>query len=291
VDSPAPPEEAPSIADPPEKTEKRYPAKNPKKSQPDPDETPSIANNLGESEEAPSIESQSEPDLHYRLGRIFKAAVEYSLDPSRRHTDRGQSLLDETIFSMRKRGVAVKEIHRLINKDRLGADGEPAISQAEIIESLERSLAGYAEMSGTEYRALQIARLEDVLKMAYEYAEAGNPAHVQMLIASIERLNKMFELESERTVIEVQLVSGQQAGVLLSILDVALTVLLADPLLSQAIKQLTAKSKDPAYFDRLVSQAMDAAEATVIEATGSTLSIDLQRETIIDRQDQAAITA
>lgn len=205
------------------------------------------------------------PEVGNRIDKLLRDSIEYA----RQHlnTSAGDSMLDESIFAMRKRGLSIPEIARHF---------QGTLSEQDVEQRIARQLANFAALSTSEYRALQVARLEDVINMCYDYARGGSEEHVKMLLLAIERLNKMFELESTKTQIEINLVTSQQSSLILAIMDAITRIVLTNPQVSKALEMANIEQE---VIDGITGEALDVATEQLINAQHSMLEIDLSQET------------
>lgn len=205
-------------------------------------------------EDDPELRNIAE-QLGGRTTRIMRKAVEYA--KAHQHTATGESMLDDTIMTMRQSGLSPR---------RIAAELGGTISEEEVSRRLAVMYAKMEKVTSSEYRMLQVARLEGVINMCYAYAEDGSEGHIELLLKAIERLNKMFELETEKTKIEVEIVTDAQAVLLMGIVSGVLNIIAGDPRVTQAIprEELTA----------LTAEALDAAEKMVVDGSAQTIQID-----------------
>lgn len=208
----------------------------------------------------PTPEDEEErPSLLTRLDTVMRRSIEYAR--KYRGTPKGESMLDETIFALRKRGLSISEIAQQIGG---------TITVDEVERRIAANLEQFQSMSATEFRALQVARLEDVINRMWDMMNTGSEEHAKMVLLAIERLNKMFDLETERSVVEVRLVSTQQALLLVSIVDAALNVLMTDPRVAEAIPR--------EEVDLLLAKALDTAGDILNEGQHSRIALDLKKQ-------------
>lgn len=207
------------------------------------------------------IEAQTDAELAEirkalggRTTRIMRKAVLYAQEHL--STAHGETMLDDTIMSMRESGLSVRRI-----ASELGA----TITEDEVARRLGVMYAKMQEVTTTEYRMLQVARLERVINMCYAYAEDGSEGHIELLLKAVERLNKMFELETARSKIEVEVITDAQAVLLLSTIHGVLRVLFADQRVAAAISHDEAKA--------LIASALDAAEQVIVDEQGHTVTL------------------
>lgn len=244
-------------------------------SQPDTPQVPQPPNDAADTphpDETPEP-TDTRPEVGNKIDKLIKEAIEYA----HRHmnTRSGESMLDETIFAMRKRGLSISEIARHF---------QGSITEQEVEHRIARNLANFSALSTSEYRALQVARLEDVLNMCYDYARGGSEEHVKMFLLGIERLNKMFELETQKTQVEISLVTTHQASLILSIVDAVIRIIV-DRLTSTAPSPSTESTESTAInvpedvLQEITADALDAATEQLVQAQRSTLEIDLNQET------------
>lgn len=201
---------------------------------------------------------QINQSLTGRTTRIMRKAVDFA----REHSDSavGETMLDDTIYTMRMSGLSHKRI-----ANELGA----TITENEVTRRLGVIYAKMEEMTSTEYRMLQVARLEAVINMCYSYAQDGSEGHIELLLKAIERLNKMFELESEKSKIEVEIVTDAQAVMLMHVISGVLQVLLGDP---RVLKAIPAEE-----INEITANALDAAEQNIVDEQGNTVTVDLRK--------------
>ena len=133
--------------------------------------------------------------------RNARVALTKALDKGNATTT---SMLDEYILQMRMAGLRHAEIAA-----RIGAP----MTEREVVSILARLTRGMEKTTASEMRMLQVARLEAIINMCWNLAATGSEAHIELLIKTLERLGKVFDLESERSVIEVQYVTDQQTEV------------------------------------------------------------------------------
>lgn len=189
-----------------------------------------------------------------RIDGIIKGAVEFARTSAK--DIETQSLLDDTIISMREAGLS----HRQIALE-LGPD----ISEEEVISRLSHMYGKMEEVTTAEYRMLQVGRLEQVINMCWGLAKNGSPDHIELLIKAIERLNKMFELEQERSKVEVEIVTNAQAVMFMSIVSGVLELLLSDERITKVIPAEEIQS--------ITAKALDIAEAEIVDEDGNVRTI------------------
>lgn len=222
-------------------------------SPPPPPGVESVSEAVRESDWAQSVAS----NIGGRTTAIMRSAVDYVR--THNNTSHGQTMLDETIMTMRQSGLS----HR-----RIAAELGGAMSEEDVIERLAMMYAKMESVTTTEYRMLQVARLEGVINMCYALAEQGSADHIDLLLKAIERLNKMFELETERSKIEVEIITDAQAVMLLGVVTGVLEILMRDDRITNAIPDTELKS--------ITATALDAAEQMIIDDQGQTVTMNLR---------------
>lgn len=165
-------------------------------------------------------------------------------------TKRDLDYLDQQIFDMRVRGISVYEIAR-----RLGNGMSPEM----VTQRLQVAIDRIDRISVTEMRALQVARLEGLVNMLWTEAEQySNIEAADKLIKTLERINRMWELESEKMTVEVTVINKAQTDVVLGI--VAMLIEKFRPLLERS------EDNTPDIIDGAVLNVLDAAEEMLRES-------------------------
>jgi hypothetical protein len=192
------------------------------------------------------------PEVTARISQIMKDGISYA----HRHqgTVQGESMLDDTIYQMRLMGLSTREISQRLNE---------SVSEQEVARRIGLMLARMDELSPAEYRQLQIGRLEAIVNFLWAMARGGSADHIELLIKAIERLNKMFDLETEKQRIEIELITTHQATMLMSVVGGVLQVILGDQ------RVLSALSREE--VNTLAAEALDAASSTISTAQGQVL--------------------
>ena len=226
------------------------------------DSSLSVLSDMSGSEEEDERDDQAvieniRKSLGPKATSIMRRAVDVAYEYA--DTDDGQSLLDDTIFTMRSSGMS----HRKIAAE-LSTQGAK-ITEDEVADRLAVMYSKMEKVTTAEYRMLQVARLEQIINMCWNLASEGSSDHIESLIKVIERLNKMYELEKETTRIEVEVVTNAQAVMLMSIVSGILGVITSDPRITRAvpIEELQA----------ITAKALDVAEKEIVDEDGNVLTI------------------
>lgn len=201
--------------------------------------------------------AEIEEGLSGRVTRLMSKAVKYA--QQNMGTPHGDTMLDDTIYAMRLSGLS----HR-----KIAAELGDTVTEDEVVNRLAVMFAKMEAVTASEYKMLQVARLEGVINMCYAYAQDGSEGHIELLLKAIERLNRMFELESEKAKIEIEIVTDAQAVLLLSIINGVLAVICNDPRITAAVPR--------EELSDITARALDAAEHTIIEGQGRTVELDVK---------------
>lgn len=157
--------------------------------------------------------------------------------------------LDHQIWDMRTRAIPSMEIAK-----RLGNGMTAEQVQQRIHVIVDR----FDKLSVTEMRALQVARMEGIINMLYSRMETGDIPATDMLLRAMERVNKMWELESEKMTVEVTIVNKAQTDVILATVGMMLDSL--RPLLERA------PENTPEIIDGVVISVIETASEMMQEA-------------------------
>lgn len=157
--------------------------------------------------------------------------------------------LDHMIWKMRVEGVTSQEIARRLGN---GMTAEQVQSRIRIV--VDR----FDRLSVTEMRALQVARMEGIINMLYSRMETGDMMATDMLIKVLERVNKMWELESEKMKVEVTIVNKAQTELITAVVGMVLDQM--RPLLERA------PENTPQIIDGVVLNVFEEVEHAMIAA-------------------------
>lgn len=76
-----------------------------------------------------------------------------------------------------------------------------------------------ASIDPTEYRMLQLERLEGLIDVMYQMALLGNIKSAEVLLKNLEQINVLLGLNLEQTKIEIKIVTEQQSEVVYQIVS------------------------------------------------------------------------
>ena len=192
------------------------------------------------------------PEVNARISAIMREGIAYA--HKHQGTVQGESMLDDTIYQMRLMGLSTREISQRLNG---------TVTEQEVARRIGLMLARMDELSPAEYRQLQIGRSEAIVNFLWAMARGGSADHIELLIKAIERLNKMFDLETEKQRIEIELITTHQATLLMSVVGGVLQVILGDQRVLHALTREEVNS--------LAAEALDAAGRTIASAQSQVL--------------------
>lgn len=201
-------------------------------------------------------------DLNILRGRataLMAHAVQIAQELTEQSHPGKDSMLDEIIMQGRVSGLSTRDI-------ALRIDPSGKFSEAEVIQRLSRIYARQAEFTSTEWRQLQTMRLETLINSVHGFVLNGSESHAEVYLKAIERLNKLYDLEANKTKIEVELVSQAQATLFLTIMDAAIKVILSDQRIKDAL--------DSGAIHELAGVALDAAQEVLMKGQDERVVID-----------------
>ena len=192
------------------------------------------------------------PDVNARISRIVRDGIEYA--HKHQGTVQGETMLDDTIYQMRLMGLTTREIAQRLNG---------SVTEEEVARRIGMMLARMDELSPAEYRQLQLGRLDALINFCWTRAKGGSADHIELILKTVERMNKMLDLETDKSRIEIELVTSHQATLLMSLVGGVLQVILGDPRVLQALSR--------EEINNLAAKALDAAEHTIVDAQSQVL--------------------
>lgn len=192
------------------------------------------------------------PEVTLRISQIMKDGISYA----HKHagTVQGESMLDDTIYQMRLMGLSTRDIAQRLNG---------TVTEDEVARRIGTMLARMDDLSPTEYKQLQLGRLESLVNFCWTMAKGGSADHIELILKTIERINRMLELETDKTRIEIELVTTHQATLIMSLIGGVLQVILGDP------RVIATMSREE--VNSLAAQALESASRTIGNAQGQVL--------------------
>ncbi len=166
-------------------------------------------------------------------------------------------MLDDLIYQMRLSGMGPHEIAR-----KLGPNVSVEFVQAKIAAVLQSR----QQLTPSEYRWLQLARLDTIINALWNGMQAGIIENATVILSAIERANKMMELEKETTRVEIELISDGQADVLKRTLAIVLEAVLNVPAIRAVLDTPTGDADLRTIVDGTVSAALTEAAAIIDDA-------------------------
>lgn len=207
-----------------------------------PDENPHWDRGDGRDEEGNDLQGERPFDAQGMIGShvnlMMRRAIAFAAENA--GTPAGSSMLDDSIWQMRIEGLDPREIAQ-----RVGG----TMTEEEVLRRLSVMYAKMDNVTATEMKALQVARLERLINMMYRWADSGSVDHAKLIIDAIERLNKIFALESDKAKIEIQIVSDRQASLIISVVGSIVEMLVADDrinLPAEAVRTLMGRALEQA---------------------------------------------
>ena len=173
-------------------------------------------------------------------------------------------MLDDLIYQWRLSGLGPFEIAR-----KLG----PSVTPEYVQGVIGRILSQRQQLTASEYRWLQLARLDTVINALWGGLQRGDIGHAQVILAAIERANKMMELEKETTRIEIELISDGQAELMKQTLRLVLEAVAGVPQIRDLIRS---QPEVQEIIDGTVSASLEEA-AAVIDAPENRV-LELERK-------------
>lgn len=195
--------------------------------------------------------------LPQNMSQVLQFLAEHRLKNPDDDKGVARDLIDDTLLKMRSRGVSERAVAK-----RLGMTLEQVIERQSALLSRQASM-----MTSSEYRQLQIIRLEEIVNALWSHVEYGDSDQTKNILVAIERLNKMFELESEKSVIEVNIVTDAQSKLI-----IAATLRVLEKVLS--LPQVAALGIEQRVIDEVTFEALEEAGKAVQTAAENPLKID-----------------
>lgn len=151
----------PDLSEPEVETNRALPAER--------DKFTDLVASLDEEDQSEAVVEAMRRQVGPRATRLMRSAVALA----REHTsvENSNSLLDDTIMSMRQAGLS----HRKIAAE---LDG---MSEDEVAARLSGMYVRMEQVTTAEYRMLQVGRLEQVINMCWDLASQGSDSHIELL--------------------------------------------------------------------------------------------------------------
>jgi hypothetical protein len=173
------------------------------------------------------------------------------------------SQLDEIIYQYRISGLRASDIAQ-----RIG----PPHTEDSVNEILMRMLKRMETQSPAEIRMLQVGRLEAIINMLWNMSTNGSVPHVEVLLKAIERLNKIFELESDKTRIEIDYITDAQSETMFRTVQVAVEAVVG--VYTKILDRQGLAQPDPEIIEGTVADALDDAAQTILLAQQQPLILE-----------------
>ena len=167
------------------------------------------------------------------------------------------TLTDDVIVRMRLEGISIRDIARKLQ-----------LTEDFVLERFTELMARHAAQTTTsEYRQLQILRLEQLVNLLWQQVQRNDADQTRNMLTVIERLNKMFELENEKSTIEVRIVTDAQARLVIAAVTAVIERILAVP-------EIAALNLDNRIIDGIAYETLTEAQDLVRESLNNPIVID-----------------
>jgi hypothetical protein len=177
--------------------------------------------------------------------------------------DQANSMIDNWILEMRISGMRHAQI-----AERLG----PPETEESVAQRLSAMLHRMERITTTEMKMLQTARLEGLISMCWDLARQGSVEHIELLTKIIERLNKVYELESEKGRIQLDYISVGQEEILSKTVDHAVAAVVN--VYERILKQAGLLPPDREVIDGTVGDALEEAHQVITTARETPMELE-----------------
>jgi hypothetical protein len=157
------------------------------------------------------------------------------------------NLLDNMILSLGNSSMPFNEISELTN-----------MTVAQVEKRYKELLRDSNTFSSADMRLMMTQQLRALLNAMHNSAKAGSTEHAKIMIAAIERLNKMYELELQQTKVTVELVTNEQTVLITGLLQLVVERIMGIPEIAKAVR--------PEIIDGVVIEVLDEASAVITAA-------------------------
>lgn len=188
--------------------------------------------------------------------------------------ERGQTIetsqLDEMVYQYRISGLRSSDIAA-----RIGPPHTEDSVNAIIMKMVKRM----ETQTPSEIRMLQTGRLEAIINMLWNMSTQGSVPHVEVLLKAIERLNKIYELESDKTRIEIDYITDAQTETMFRTVQMAVEAVVS--VYSKLLDRAGVRQPDPEIIDGTVADALDSAATTILLAQKQPLILERQGKNMV----------
>lgn len=135
------------------------------------------------------------------------------------------SAVMQMVLDMRKQGKSWSAIAGTFGKD---AD--------EIYAEYQEFMSQRNVYSESEYRMVQLERLEAMVDALWDGMQGGSPEHVQRMLPVIQEISKLLDMNKAKTKIEVSVVESKQVELIVNYVDAV-----TETIYNEVLSTVTAK--------------------------------------------------
>lgn len=165
---------------------------------------------------------------------------------------RSNTMLDDIIFNQSLANVAVTEIARQVN-----------LTVAEVQARYKQMLAERMDFTPAEMQMHLVAQLQAAINGIQEAAQNGSTEHAKIWIQAIELLAKLHGLLSDKAELKIEIVTSEQANVLITSL-----MYIVEKVRNSSI----AKQVDELELNTVLANGLEEARGFIYEAQNKKLS-------------------
>jgi len=138
--------------------------------------------------------------------------------------DRDGNMLDNIIYKQANAQVSFRVIAEMVG-----------LSPAEVKAIYFRMLEAENSFSPVQMRMMLTAQMQNIINMMQEAAAAGSVEHAKIIVSAVERLAKMHELESQKSTIEIKLITDEQSLLFIAVVQQVVQAILSRPEIAQIL--------------------------------------------------------
>lgn len=168
---------------------------------------------------------------------------------------RSPSMLNQIVFKNASDEVPYNEIAKMVN-----------LSVAEVRKIYFEELKANSTFTQAEMRLVLTSKMQRIINLMMDSAANGSVEHAKIIVNATERLAKIYELESQRSKVEFEFVTGHQTTLIIQLLAHAVARILDHPAIQAAV--------GPEVIDAIASDSMQEIEMKMLAVQGTMISPD-----------------
>lgn len=232
----------------------------------------------------PTVTVDLHPDMNPAWQETERVGINYAPMGARRALAHaieaghsvGGNALDEMIRQYRISGMPPEEIAQRLQ-----------LTVGQVDDILTRLRQRAEARTPTEIRWLQTERIESIINSLWNMVTNGAVEQIELALKAIERLNKMYELESEKVKIELDYVTEGQAEVIFRACQMAVAAVVE--VYEKKLAQAGVPTMDPEIIEGTLADAMDEAADLIMAAQSQPLVLERKgKEMVLINPDKDA---